>query len=102
MYYVYKITEIETGRFYIGYSNAKKFKPENHLGVRYFTSGHFKEAYKANKFKFEKQIVCTFAKKRQAFAYEQSLITMHFYEEKCMNKNVRGFPTKTRKWCEHA
>ena len=69
--YVYKCTERETGRFYIGYRWKNYLPAEQDLGNRYFTSNEY---VKANWNKFDYEIVAEFFDKRDAFKFETELI----------------------------
>jgi hypothetical protein len=74
--YVYKCTEKETGRFYIGYRYSNKVPAMEDFGVHYFTSNEY---VKNNFDKFEHEIIAEFSDRKSAFAYETKLIN----ETKC-------------------
>jgi hypothetical protein len=74
--YVYKCTEKETGRFYIGYRYSNKVPAMEDFGVHYFTSNEY---VKNNFDKFEHEIISEFSDRKSAFAYETKLIN----ETKC-------------------
>lgn len=74
--YVYRCTEKDTGKFYIGY-RFKNFVPANEdLGKYYFTSNNY---VKENFDKFDYEIIGEFPDRKTAFAFETKLIN----ETKC-------------------
>ena len=74
--YVYRCTERETGRFYIGYRFKNYVPAKEDLGTHYFTSNDY---VKENFYKFDYEIVAEFPDRKSAFAYETQLIR----ETKC-------------------
>ena len=74
--YVYRCTERETGRFYIGYRFKNYVPAKEDLGTHYFTSNDY---VKENFDKFDYEIVAEFPDRKSAFAYETQLIR----ETKC-------------------
>ena len=69
--YVYKCTEKDTGKFYIGY-RFKNFVPANEdFGTHYFTSNEY---VSKNFNKFDWEILAEFQDRKSAFAYETQLI----------------------------
>lgn len=69
--YVYRCTERETGRFYIGYRFKNYVPAKEDLGTHYFTSNDY---VKENFDKFDYEIVAEFPDRKSAFAYETHLI----------------------------
>lgn len=69
--YVYKCTEKDTGKFYIGYRYSNKVPAVEDFGVYYFTSNEY---VKKNFDKFEHEILAEFPDRKSAFAYETQLI----------------------------
>lgn len=70
--YVYRCTEKDTGKFYIGY-RFKNFVPANEdLGKYYFTSNDY---VKSNFDKFDYEIIAEFPDRKTAFAFETKLIS---------------------------
>ncbi len=69
--YVYRCTEKETGRFYIGYRFKNRVPAKEDLGVHYFTSNEY---VKNNFDKFDFEILKEFPDRRSAFQYETQLI----------------------------
>lgn len=56
--YIYKVTNIITGQFYIGQRSSYKGLPEEDLGVRYFTSSDIvKPLFKNNTSEWKKEIL---------------------------------------------
>lgn len=74
--YVYKCTEKETGRFYIGYRYSNKVPAIEDFGIHYFTSNEY---VRKNFHKFDCEILAEFPDRKSAFAYETKLIN----ETKC-------------------
>jgi len=77
--YVYRCTERETGRFYIGYRFKNKVPAKDDLGIHYFTSNEY---VKNNFDKFDFEIIKEFPDRKSAFEYETQLIK----ETKCENQ----------------
>jgi len=96
--YVYKCTERETGRFYIGYRCANIFPSEQDLGVKYFTSNLY---VKMNWDKFDYEIIAEFFNKKDAFKFESQLIKETRCELQINNDKhikTRGKKTKYCTW----
>ena len=56
--YIYKITNIITGQFYIGQRSSYKGLPEDDLGIRYFTSSKIvRPLFKSNTSEWKKEIL---------------------------------------------
>jgi hypothetical protein len=70
--YVYRCTERDTGRFYIGYRFKNKVPAQEDFGVHYFTSNEY---VKNNFDKFDFEIIKEFADRKSAFEYETKLIS---------------------------
>ena len=74
--YVYRLTDRETGKRYIGSRYAKGCAPED-LGVKYFTSSKLvSKLFRANPERFEKQIIVT-GTVEYVIEVERSLIDLH-------------------------
>ena len=87
-FYVYKITNIDTQHFYIGYRSIRKNKdPLDDLGISYFTSGRLRLDFKNTPHKFEREILFTSEFKSEAYNFEQLLIKSHFSNRLCENRN---------------
>lgn len=69
--YVYKCTEIGTGRFYIGYRFKNTLPSTEDFGKHYFTSNEY---VKNNFGNFEWEIIAEFFDRKSAFAFETQLI----------------------------
>lgn len=69
--YVYKCTERETGRFYIGYRYKNIVPALEDFGVFYFTSNAY---VKKNFSNFTFEILAEFETKQEAFNYEKMTI----------------------------
>jgi hypothetical protein len=69
--YVYKCTEKETGKFYIGYRFKNTVPAKEDLGKHYFTSNDY---VKKNFNNFDYEIVAEFPDRKSAFAFETKLI----------------------------
>lgn len=88
--YVYKITNKETGEFYIGsrYGNVRlQTSPENDLLVIYFTSGALELALRENSENYSHEILFRHGEGRVAYWYEQLLIKEHIDNPLCLNKS---------------
>jgi hypothetical protein len=87
--YVYKITNITTGEFYIGsrYQNVKLgLSPEQDIGITYFTSGKLREQFKQNPNNFIKEILFTDINDDIVYTSEQNFIKEHINNPLCLNK----------------
>jgi hypothetical protein len=69
--YVYRCTEKETGKFYIGYRYKNTVPAEEDFGTHYFTSNDY---VKVNFENFDYEIISEFPDRKSAFAYETRLI----------------------------
>ena len=97
-YYVYKLTNNHSDKFYYGYrSCGKNIDPNDDLGVKYFSSGSFKESYKTTPTDFTKEIIAVFENKDDAYYFEQVTIKSHIQDPYCVNKwfDERGLREKT-------
>jgi hypothetical protein len=86
--YVYKITNKETGEFYIGsrVANVKlELTPEEDFGVVYFTSGKLEKQFKQNPNLFKTQIIYRYDDYNVCYWYEQLTIRENIKDEKCIN-----------------
>ena len=69
--YVYKCTEKDTGKFYIGYRFKNFVSANEDFGTHYFTSNEY---VSKNFNKFDWEILAEFQDRKSAFAYETQLI----------------------------
>jgi hypothetical protein len=69
--YVYRCTERDTGKFYIGYRFKNYVPASEDLGTHYFTSNEY---VKNNFDKFDYEIIAEFPDRKSAFAFETQLI----------------------------
>lgn len=94
--YVYKLVEKSTNKFYVGYRTClKSTSPNDDLGVRYFSSGSFKESYKKFPDLYTKDILAVFDEKTKAYEFEQLTIRTHFKDPYCANRNYdKGIDNK--------
>jgi hypothetical protein len=98
--YVYRLTNRNTGEFYIGIRMKNKVRVEEDLGVEYFTSSRYvKPRFK----EFETEIVAEFFDSDSAYWFEQSLIQENWklagilnkkYQRKRDGKNIFGHSEK--------
>jgi hypothetical protein len=98
--YVYRLTNRNTGEFYIGVRMKNKVRAEEDLGVEYFTSSRYvKPSFK----EFETEIVAEFFDSDSAYWFEQSLIQENWklagilnkkYQKKRDGKNIFGYSEK--------
>lgn len=100
--YVYKITNIETDEFYIGYRSANvRFKrtPIEDLLIHYFTSSKtMKFKIKANPDKFKGEILFSFDDTDIVYWYEQVSIKQQISNSLCMNKSYNDPDTNEKKF----
>lgn len=74
--YVYRLTDRETGKRYIGSRYAKVCEPAD-LGVSYFTSSKtLSQIFRADPARFEKQIIVT-GDKNYVMGVERSMLVFH-------------------------
>lgn len=71
MPYVYRCTEKETDKFYIGYRYKNYLPSTQDLGHKYFTSNDY---VKNNFEKFDVEIIAEFFHKKDAYKFESELI----------------------------
>lgn len=100
--YVYKCTEKETGKFYIGY-RYKNYLPANEdFGILYFTSNE----YVKNNFKnFDFEILAEFEDKKDAFKYEKKMINetkneLQINSLKHKKEKVKNPPAEITMYCK--
>jgi hypothetical protein len=87
--YVYRCTERDTGKFYIGYRFKNYVPASEDLGTHYFTSNDY---VKNNFDKFDYEIVAEFPDRKSAFAFETQLIK----ETKCEKQINANMFNKTK------
>jgi hypothetical protein len=88
--YVYKITNKETGEFYIGsrYANVtSNTLPENDLCISYFTSSKLEIELKTYPEKFTSEILFKHGTEKVAYWYEQLLIRDNIKSKLCLNEH---------------
>ncbi|CAB4129599.1 grpIintron_endo, group I intron endonuclease [uncultured Caudovirales phage] len=88
--YVYKLIHYSTGEFYIGYryKNIKlRVKPENDIGVIYFTSSKYIKPIFRN---FNIEIIAEFFSKDDAYDFEQELIKENIDNILCLNRHYQN------------
>lgn len=90
--YVYKLTDIKTGEFYIGVRYANTVTPELDLGIKYFSSS--KVIKQRGFLNFEKEIVQTFNNKNSAIDLESKLIEEAWGNPLLLNRHNKGVKFK--------
>ena len=88
--YVYKGVHRTSKKFYFGvrYRNETlKLVPYDDLGIKYFTSSKF---VKSNFHEFEWEILAQFCDKKDALAFEDTLIKEHWGNPLLINRNRGG------------
>jgi hypothetical protein len=91
--YVYKCTERDTGRFYIGYRWKNYLPAEQDLGNRYYTSNKY---VKSNWDKFDFEIIALFFNKRDALKFEGELIKETRCDLQINNDRIKKLPLSYR------
>lgn len=81
--YVYKLTDPNTGKFYIGYRCANKVIAEDDIMKKYFTSSKHKDKL----INFTPSIVAVFFDSISAYEFEQQLIYENIHDPLCMNES---------------
>lgn len=88
-YYVYKITDKKTNKFYIG-ARCSKITPDSDLGIKYFSSSKIVKSLISingvDNFIFE-IINNTFTSWKEAYDYEQSIIFSFWGNPQLLNKS---------------
>jgi len=95
--YVYKITNNNTGEFYIGsrYQNVKlNLTPNQDIGIKYFTSGKLKKMFKNTPELFIIDILLSHDNYKEIYRVEQELIKEHITNPLCMNKQYNDISGK--------
>ena len=92
--YVYKITFVDTGEYYIGSRGANindGVKPEKDLWVRYFSSSReFKKMIRTyGKAAFEPEIMSKHKDETLAHKAAEKLISKHLDDELCLNNKFQ-------------
>ena len=93
--YVYKCTERNTGKFYIGYRFKNIVPASEDFGKHYFTSNEY---VKTNFENFDYEIVAEFPDRKTAFAFETQLIR----ETSCDNQINNNKHNKSKKTYQKA
>jgi len=111
LYYVYKITNTETGEFYFGsrFAHVKRNRtPAQDFLVHYFTSSvRLKEDIKLNPTKYRGEILycsnesitCDGCVSYVVYWYEQLLIRDHITDSLCMNGNYLDPDSNVKAFC---
>jgi len=89
--YVYKVTNRNTGKFYIGMRSANKVKAEEDLGIYYFTSSKY---VKNNFAEFDILILAHFVDQISAFEFENTLIEKYWGDPLLLNKHYQKSMSK--------
>ena len=82
--YSYKITNIHTGQFYIGFRSANKIKADLDLGFKYFTSSKIVKSLGFKNFKID--WIEEFEDPDHAYDWEQMMIYVNLKDPLCLNK----------------
>lgn len=102
MPYVYKIINIETNEFYIGFRSANvRFKRTSaeDLLIYYFTSSKsLKNLIKETPEKFTSEILFTYDDIDVVYWYEQLSIKLHISNPLCLNKSYNDPDTNEKKF----
>jgi hypothetical protein len=83
--YVYMAFNIESDEFYFGFRCANKVKPEDDIGVKYFSSAKYVSDIKD---KFDWIILDEFKNADDAYFKEQQYIHKHWNNPKLLNRSV--------------
>lgn len=100
--YVYKITDKESGEFYIGYrhSNVKCNRtPDEDFLIYYFSSGKLKSKLIENIKNFIGVILFKYNDADVCYWYEQLLIRENVNNPKCLNGNYLDPDLDVKKFC---
>lgn len=87
-WYVYKISDRETGEYYLGYRGTTQLDPLDDLGFSYFTSGILHPKFKLEPERYERCILFESQNKRVVYQYEQVQINAHISDPLCRNKRL--------------
>lgn len=90
MPYVYKMTHKITRQFYIGMRSSNVEPAERDLGIHYFTSNKF---VKSNFKQFNLEILARFKTWKEAFIFENSIISKNFKNPLILNKHFQKTPS---------
>ena len=98
--YVYKVTNKETGEFYIGSRTAKivrtKLTPEQDFLVKYFTSGKLQKDIKVNLSKYYGEIL--FRSNEIIFINNSTQFVVLWYEQLLIRENIKNPLCKNNKY----
>lgn len=85
--YIYKVTNIITGQFYIGQRSSYKGLPEDDLGIRYFTSSKIvRPLFKSNTSEWKKEILYRDINYAEMLDYKEGYeIHKVFNDKLCLN-----------------
>lgn len=106
--YVYKVTHVKSGAFYIGFrcfNVTKKRLPEDDLLIKYFTSGSLKKRIQSNPGRYVGEVLFRFGNKEVVYWYEQLLIKENIRNRLCRNRifidpddNTKTFSMTGKEW----
>lgn len=82
--YVYKLSNLTTDEFYIGYRFKNTVGAELDLGINYFTSS---KVVKPRFNEFNIEIIAEFFTAKDAFNFEQQMIAENINDIKCLNRH---------------
>jgi len=86
--YTYYIKHILSNTKYYGVRWANKVSPLSDFGIKYHTSGKFKEEFKYHPERFEYRLCWTFDHKDDAILYENKIITRVYRKNDWANNNA--------------
>lgn len=84
--YVYKLTNHDTGEFYIGYRFGNSLPSSQDLGKEYFTSSKF---VRPRFDEFEYRVLAEFFDDKDAFWFEQRLIEENWNDPNILNRKYQ-------------
>lgn len=94
-HYVYKLTDLDTGRFYIG-KRSCSFPPD---ADPYRGSGRWTKEMSAKGVSLHREILAEFISNEEAIAEEQRQFRIHDNDPLCMND---GLPSRLRSKCSNS
>lgn len=86
--YVYRLDNMNTGEFYIGFRESNTVLPENDIGIVYKTSSKFVK-HRINE--FTPSVLAVFYSAEDAYWFEQELIEHNFKVSGCLNKKFNRY-----------
>jgi hypothetical protein len=94
-HYVYKITNLNNGKFYIGKHSTSKLK-DNYMGSGTLLKRAIRREGINN---FKKEILQFFSNEYDALVYEDNLIRDNYKSSQCYNTNPSGIPKRKITTC---